>query len=188
MVMEDFVARPSPGRIGLLIVGSVVFVVIGLWMVGAFGPPPASYRYSSAKIFLVGWAGIIFFGLTTVLWTIRLFDNREELRIGAAGICYSRWSKQMIPWAEVSNVTVWGHRRQKFIILHLRNPALLPGRGVLGFGSKANRALTGGDISISLIGTDRNIALALSAIARYRPRTGTSVCDPPSGESVADAR
>jgi hypothetical protein len=41
---------------------------------------------------------------------------------------------------------------------------------VLGALAGANRALTGGDISISLTGTDRKFAEALSAVERFRTR------------------
>jgi hypothetical protein len=104
-----------------------------------------------------------------VLGTKRLLDTAEELRIGTAGIRWARWSNQIIPWSEITDVTTWNVKRQKFIILRLRNPALFPRLGILGsIAVRFNHALTGGDIAISLTTTDRSFGEAMSAIDRFR--------------------
>jgi hypothetical protein len=171
--VEDFVAYPSRWRVALLTLGAFAFVTMGLWFVGVFGTPPMSHRYPPAILFVVGCASIIFFGSCGLLGAKRLFDTDEELRIGRSGIRWSRWSDETIPWAEISEVTTWSTRGQRFIILHLRNPALFPGKGVVGKLARANRALTGGDIGISLTATDRGFEEAMSAVDRLRPRTKT---------------
>ena len=63
---------------------------------------------------------------------------------------------------------MWSYKRQKSIVLHLSNPARFPGRGLTAKLASANRMLTGGDISISLTGTNRNFDDAMSAIVRFR--------------------
>jgi hypothetical protein len=137
-------------------------------MIGLFGPPPAVPRFSPLKVFVFGWAAVIFFGVTGLLLVKLFFDTHEQLRIGKAGIRWSRWSDQIIPWLEISRITTWSSKGQNFIVLHLRNPELFPGRGVLNILSRANSALTGGDICISLTGTDRSFEEAMSAITRLR--------------------
>lgn len=179
--VEDFVAYPSRQRIGAIILGSIAFVVAGLWLV-AFGlrmppawyrsipgpPPPPVWLRSSVTTVLVGLVSVIFFGMCALVSMNMLFDTHEQLRIGTAGIRWSRWSDQTIPWSQISDVTIWSFWTQKDIVLHLRNPALFPGRGILGMAGRANRALTGGDICISLTGTDRSFDEATSAITRLR--------------------
>lgn len=54
------------------------------------------------------------------------------------------------------------------IIPHLRSPSLFPGKGAFGLMGRANRALTGGDIGISLSGTDRKFDEAMAAITKFR--------------------
>lgn len=165
--MDDFVAITSPWRIALIALGALTFVAGGLWMGGAFGLPPASSRYPPALIFVVGWFSVVFFGLCAVLCCRRLFDKREHLRVGPAGIRSAQWSAETIPWSEIVNVTTWSHRGQNVIILHLRNPDTFPGRGLPALLARANRKLTGGDVSISLVGTNRRFEEALSAIRRF---------------------
>lgn len=166
--MRDFVAYPSRLRIALLILLAVGFVVLGLWMVGRLGPVPTSRRYAPMTVLVTGWAAVVFFGLCALAGVKRLFESGEQVRIGAAGIRWVRWSDQTIPWTEIRDVTVWTYKRQRAIVLHLRDPARFPGRGPLAVLARANRALTGGDIAISLTGTDRSFAQAMAAIADFR--------------------
>ena len=167
-VTQDFVTYPSRWRIALLVLGSVAFVVLGAWMVGGFGPVPVSPRYPPEEIFAVGWLSVTFFGLCGAMWTRRLFDGREQLRIGPAGVRSASWSDQTIPWSEIVDVTTWSYRRQRAIILHLRNRGRFPGRGLAALLAGANRKLTGGDVAISLTGTSRSFDEALAAITRFR--------------------
>jgi len=166
--MGDFVAYNSRWRISLIVLGAVGFVVLGLWMVGALGEMPSSRRYSAPVTMGVGWFSILFFGLCALIGVKRFFDNSPQLRIGPSGLVFSSWSEEVIPWSEIADVTTWSYRRQKAIILHLRDPARFPGRGLSAKLSGANRMLTGGDISISLTGTNRSYDDAMSAIARFR--------------------
>lgn len=166
--MGDFVAYASKWRIALLILLSAGFVSIGLWMAAIIGPMPTSHRYSPAFMFVIGWLSIIFFGFCGVVAIKRFFDTGEQLRIGSSGVRVRTWSDQTIPWTEITNVTIWSYKRQRTIILHLRDPSLYPGRGAVALMTKANRALTGGDIGISLIGSDRSFDEAMAAIEQYR--------------------
>ena len=153
-----------------MLLGCVAFVGLGLWMAGVLGFPPDSSRYSSGFILLIGWFSVVFFGACGILWGQRLFDRREHLRIGADGLRLTPWSDQTIPWSEIVDVTTWTFRGQKAIILRLRDRARFPGRGLAAITADANRSLTGGDISISLTGTDRTYEDAISAVDQFRFR------------------
>lgn len=163
--MKEFVAYPSRPRIALLVLAAAAFVAAGLWAAGMFGIPPASSRYSPEIIFGIGWFAVIFFGLCGVSGLQKFFDTKEQLRIGSAGVRAASWSDQTIPWIEIIDVTTWSFRGQRAILLHLRNPALFPGRGVAARLASVNRTLTGGDIAISLTGTDRSFTEAMSAMS-----------------------
>lgn len=169
--MDDFVAYWSRSRIALLALAAVPVVAAGLWMGGVFGPPPSSSRYQPEFMFAIGWLSVVFFGLFGVMWVKRLFDGREQLRIGSAGIRAAQWSDQTIPWSEIADVTTWSYRSQKAIVLHLRDKTRFHGRGMAAMFSSVNRNLTGGDITISLTGTNRRVEDALSSIDRFRSRT-----------------
>jgi len=167
--MNDFVAHWSRWRLARLILLGVGFVLLGLWMIGAFGAPPTSRNYPPDLVLFMGWAGIIFFGLCCVVIVSRFFSKREQLRIGPAGIRYAVRSDQTIPWREIVGIGTWNSAGQKSIILHLRDPASFPARGIASIFAGANRKITGGDVSISLTGTDSEFDDAMSAIARFQP-------------------
>lgn len=167
--MDDFVAHPSPWRAALLSLGCVAFVVIGLWLAGLFGPIPASNRYSPALTLVAGWCSVVFFGLCGMMWVRAIFRKKDVLRIGSAGVRSTQWSGQTIPWSEIVDVTTWSYQGQMSIVLHLKDRTRFPGRGLAAMLAGANRQLTGGDIFISLTGTDRRTEDALCAIERFRP-------------------
>jgi hypothetical protein len=167
MFMTEFVARPSRARIALLILGSVAFVAIGLWMIGTFGPPPESHRYSPEMTTFFGWAAILFFGLCAIVLCRMLFDTEAQVRINASGLYWKRWSRETIPWSEITQVGVWEFKRQKSIILNLRDPGRFRSSTLMGKLASANKAMTGGDIAVTLAGTDGRFDDAMAAIERF---------------------
>jgi hypothetical protein len=147
---------------------SLGFVVLGLGLVGAFEAPWVSPRRSHVVGMTFGWICITFFGACAVVIARTFFDTGPLLRIGSQGVWWKRWSDETVPWSEITDVTIWQHKGQKCLILHLRDPARFPGRGLMGWAGKANRALTGGDIGITLTGTNRSIKDAMAAVEYYR--------------------
>jgi hypothetical protein len=166
--MEDFVARTSRWRTAFMTIGSIGFVAIGIWMTGLAGPVPVSLRASLFVIELWGWLGILFGGMCAVVIGKLWWTNAERLRISKSGIRWTGWSEQMIPWEEITDVTEWRYKGTKSIMLHLRDPSRFPGKGLAGLAGRANRALTGGDVGITLTVTDRKFDEAMSAIASFR--------------------
>lgn len=166
--MEDFVAYTSRWRTALLFAGCIALFAIGIWMAGVIGPIPVSRRSGPLMTQIWGWITIVFFGTCAFIIAKIWLENKEQLRISPSGIKWSRWSDQTIPWHEINDVTEWRYIGTKFIILHICNPSLFSGRGITGFVGKTNRALTGGDIGITLTGTDRKFDEAMAAIAYFR--------------------
>lgn len=167
--MPDFVAHSSRWKLVLMLLGAVMFVVIGLWMVGLFGQPPESRRYSTGFLVLIGWACILFFGLCGGIIAKRLFSaGEDEVRISASGIRSRSWSDDMIPWSEITEISTWNSNGQSVIVLKLRDPSRYPGKGMVAMLAKANRAMTGGDVHISMTGTDRSFDEAMAAVRYFR--------------------
>jgi hypothetical protein len=166
--VQDFIAYPSRWRLALLMLGALGFVALGLWFIGLFGEVPSSRRYSEGITIAIGWLCVLLFGLIGLGIAKKLFETGEQLRIGSSGVCWRAWSDQTIPWSEISNVTTWESNRQRMIILHLRDPARFPAKGCLAVLAGTNRVLTGGDVAISLTGTDRTVEEALDAVERLR--------------------
>jgi hypothetical protein len=168
---DSFVAYTSRWQCALFAFGSLAFVVVGLWMLGAFDAAPTpTIQYSHLKILIAGWIAVTVGPFAAIKWISKLFVTAEQLRIDAAGIRYSPWSDKTIPWSEVADVTTWSRNAQKRIVLHLRHPDNFPGKGLAGRLASASRKLTGGDVTITILltGTDRSFDEAMSAITRYR--------------------
>ncbi len=167
-LMQDFIARTSRWRTALLFAGSLVFVAIGVWMTGLAGPVPVSRRAGPLVTEFWGWVIIAFSGFCAFgcgkLWWL----NNERLRIGPSGIRWAGWCDQTIPWDEISDISEWSYKGTKSIILQLRDPSRFPRRGLSAISGRANRTLTGGDIGITLSGTDRTFDEAMLAIRRFR--------------------
>jgi hypothetical protein len=96
-----------------------------------------------------------------------LFDTEVQVRINASGIYWKRCSDYTILWSDITNVSVWEFQRQKSIILTLRDPARYLSVESMGKLARANRALTGGDVAITLSGTDGRFDDAMAAIGHY---------------------
>jgi hypothetical protein len=166
---DSFVAYTSRWQCALFAFGSLGFIIVGLWMVGAFGtaPTPTS-QYPYLEILGVGWFSVIIGPLAAIKWISKLFVTAEQLRVDAVGIRYSPWSDKTIPWSEIADVTNWSRNAQKRIVLHLRHPNNFPGKGLA---ARLASKLTGGNgshITILMTGTDRRYDEAMSAIERYR--------------------
>ncbi len=133
------------------------------------GPDPSygSRRIPPELVPYVGWLCAGFFGLGVPILALRLFEHAPQVEIGSAGIRVAQWSDAVIPWSEIGRVSVWSYQGQRQIILHLHRPEAFPGRGIAAKLSAANRMLTGGDISISLAGTDGSFDDAMAAIAYF---------------------
>jgi hypothetical protein len=157
---------------GLILLIAAVFVLLGLWMGGLFGPIPETRRYPAHASVVIGWFNVIFFGLAGIIALPRLFDAGEQLRISPAGIRYRQWSDRTIPWSAIADVTVWSYKGQSSIILHLRDPAQYPARGLTALTGWFNKMVADGDVAIGLSTTDRTVADAMDAIERFWPQAG----------------
>lgn len=156
-----FEARNSRWRLALLLLGALAFVVVGFWMTGLFGTSPKPGRE------WIGWVCLLFFGFCAVIAVRRMFDDEVQFRVSGQGILARQWSDQTIPWSEITDVTVWIYRRQKSIVLHLRDPSKFPGKGLAGRLQAANRAMAGGDVAISLSGTNGRFDEAMQIIHQF---------------------
>jgi hypothetical protein len=161
--MTDFVAYSSRPRQAMLCALCLVFVALGLVLAGVIGSLDLD-EPTPVFIVAIGWVAVVVLGIFGLLWLTRMLGAREQLRVGPEGIRYAPWSPQCIPWHEVTGVTIWAGSRQRNILLHLRNPAGFPGKGVAGLLAGLTRRLSGGDVAISMAGTDRSFDEALAAI------------------------
>lgn len=163
MAFEAYISR---WRSALLALGAFAFVAAGLWLVGAFGPPPSN----RGTVWASGWVAIVLFGLFGLGWSRRLFQSGLEMRIDGSGVYWRRWSDQTIPWSAVERIAMNEMRNQRFVSLFLKDPKAFPSTTILGRSARFNKTLGFGDIALSPMGSDKSFDEMMAAVERFGPR------------------
>jgi hypothetical protein len=128
--MKGKTRPPGEGRLDNLParveIGTSRFKLIGLAVIGigmTTGSFALAFRFlpgiapGSFGEF-VGYVGVLFFGLATLLGFWRFFTApRVVVTMDAEGIHDARISEKMIPWSAIRDIFTWQIRRQKFMIL-----------------------------------------------------------------------
>lgn len=186
--MNEFVARTQPYKIVVSIALMLGFVAIGVWMTGildkpvappAISPdnlqiyplPQSSSRYPEWFVKLMGWVSIILFGGLAILGAKRLTNPSDHLRINRLGVMIPSYTDRLITWDEISDITTWTHRGQTSVVFKLRDPARFNRPAWKRMIDSLNKGFTGGDIGLSMTGTNRTLRQALDAIETFRPKT-----------------
>jgi hypothetical protein len=123
--MKDQIEIPlSKKKLILMFIGSMGFVMAGLWLV--IKPPTISNPFfgNPPIILLSGLASVMFFGLCAVYIARKLLDNKPGLIIDKIGLTdnSSGISAGQILWSDIENISVLEMHRQKLILLQVINP------------------------------------------------------------------
>lgn len=166
--MQEFVANYSRWRLALMLLGSVGFVVDGMWLAGAFGPPQG-ISGPPLENEIWGWICIVFFGASTLAILKLLMDGGVKLRVGISGIYFA---KEMLTWSEITEVGSYQVKQTRMITLKLRDPKRMTKTAISKMLASINRVGFGcWDCYISLGGTNRSFKEAMAAIEHFRPAT-----------------
>ncbi|AXY74261.1 hypothetical protein D3H65_09865 [Paraflavitalea soli] len=114
----------SKTKILLLLAGAILFVVGGCWML-VKAPTVSNPVLSNIYVVrTVGVAAVLFFGLCAVYAARKLFSTRPGFVIDDFGITDNSGgiSVGAIPWSDMLNITIMMAQRQKFIMIHVKNP------------------------------------------------------------------
>lgn len=164
--MTPVVIHPSRLRVGLLFVGSVLFVAGGVWLL------MHPIRGDEAMGWLIGWASIVFFGAVALFAASRLVSRKPAITIDRAGITdnASGLSAGFIPWSDVVDAQLVKFQQQKFLGVSLRNPQdyLAKASPLKRTLMKANASLVGFVINIPQISLPVPLEELLGHIERFR--------------------
>lgn len=123
---EEKIIELSKTKLWLLILGSFVFIGIGLWMVFLDASQIEAQRRFNDPLFIriIGWIGIVFFGWCGAIGVRKLFDKKPGLIFSREGIIdnSSGVSAGLIPWSEIRGFNVYEIHKQKMLIVLLKNP------------------------------------------------------------------
>ena len=108
----------------LALLGSVVFVLLGIWLISEADDLTGWRTRNPTFIRGIGIAGVLFFGLCAVYIGRKLPDNKPGLIIDKMGLVdnSSGISAGQILWSDINEISVIEIHRQKLIILHVKNP------------------------------------------------------------------
>ncbi|MCB2067076.1 MAG: hypothetical protein KDE15_10610 [Erythrobacter sp.] len=166
---QPYVARDSRWRLVQLALGAAGFVVAGLWMAGLFGAPPSPGRWSPEKVMLVGWAGVLFFGLMLFVIVQRLRRAGEAFRIDAQGITHAQMVKQSFAWDEIVALQPVRMGNQPMICYEVVQARLDQLGGLRAKLAAANRSMTGCSFALAISGTDARFDDVLAALEAFAP-------------------
>ncbi len=126
--MTDKIEVPlSPNKIFLVIGGSILFVVLGVWLfVSADSFEGDSVRLLRNPVFVkgAGVLGILFFGAMAVIGIKKLFDKKVGLSIDANGITENSNATSIgfIAWDDITRIETQQIMSTKLLLIHVRNP------------------------------------------------------------------
>lgn len=107
-----------------MLLGSLAFVGIGLWFV--ISPPAIQNAYwgHPAKLAVIGYAAIFFFGLCAYFFLRILSSSKPGLVIDDNGLLdrSGALSAGHISWHDIENISVMETQQQKLIMLEVKNP------------------------------------------------------------------
>jgi hypothetical protein len=105
--------KGSPAKLlGLFAIGIVMTGLSGMIAFGAIPVRAGSYAQ------FMGWVGLLFFGLCTLVAASRLLRaSNTVVTLSPEGLLDTRLSERPIPWSAIQDIGVWTMQGQKVIVL-----------------------------------------------------------------------
>lgn len=116
----------SKVKLILLVIGFLVFVALGVWILGQSPEDFESSRKAGDPVLMygVGAVCILFFGACLVVGLRGLFDSRPGLVVSEEGVTDRTGGvpNGFIPWSDMTGLTVLTVGSHKFVSIHVKNP------------------------------------------------------------------
>jgi len=155
MLSEEKIIYLSKAKILFLILLSIIFIALGVWFLFLdVQSIEGSRRFNSpALIYGIGIITIVFFGLCALVGVKKLFDKSPGIILSSEGILdnSSGVSAGIIPWSDVVDIGQYQIHKQKFVLIHVRDPEKYAntGNALKRMANRANMKMCGTPINIS---------------------------------------
>lgn len=169
MPAEAYVANYSRARLVLLGLGSLVFVIGGLWMAGLFGEVPTSRRLGPEMTQVVGWVAVLFFGFCGFIIVRQLLRAGVAFRIDADGITHAQAVRQSFTWDEITKLQPVSMGNQPMVCYEVVQERLDKMGGIRAKLAAANRSMTGCSFALAMSGTDAKMEEVVAALEHFAP-------------------
>jgi hypothetical protein len=158
---EQIEIKLSKGKLVLMLVGSLVFVAAGIWLITNPSKFKSTIAPSATIIFTAGLAAILVFAVVGFFIFKKLFDDRLGLIINSKGIVdnSSIASAGEVLWDDVLQIKIVKVHNQLLLMLIVNNPESYINRQsslIKRKAMKMNLNMYGSPISISANGLQCN--------------------------------
>ena len=109
--------RTSVKRLLLYLIGSLAFVLCGLWIV------TSAPELDSIEYVIGGWGSIVFFGLGVMVFAFKICDRRPTIIINEKGVFDRTLGVGVIEWGDIEDVYKQSVHGNVFICMVLTEPA-----------------------------------------------------------------
>ncbi len=174
---EQVVIPLSKRKLALLFGGSLLFVVMGLWLLQV-ADEQRLWNPLVAKG--AGLAGVAFFGICFASGVWKLFDRSPGLVVDRIGLVdnSSGISAGRIPWSEITGISVTTVKplpllkAQRFLTIHVRDPQAYVARGnaLKRMMKRANYRMFGSPIHISAVALKTSFEDLVELVTQYHSR------------------
>jgi hypothetical protein len=120
----SIVIPQSKTKLVLLLLLSLAFVALGLWVIHNVSSTEDLDNWHRWKGLIAGFLSIIFFGGCSLIFLFMLFNNNPGLIVDDKGITINPgiFSNRFISWNQIEKFSVQRVLQTKLIGVHLKNP------------------------------------------------------------------
>jgi hypothetical protein len=164
----------------LILVGSILFVVGGFWMLNEDEETIRMARHwDPASVHVVGGISVIFGGLGAVIAMWGLFRKKAALKFTEAGLIDNSTSVSagLIPWSDIVGAEIYEVQRKPMLVIKVTDPDryIETGSDLKRWAKRANFNMCGSPVVISCstlkIDFDELVQIFNAYISKYGTNT-----------------
>jgi len=139
-------------KIGLYLLGAMVFVLLGGWMINS-ALLAKNQLVGKFIFFIIGLAGVLFFGLLAFVMLIKIFKTKAGLILSDEGLTdnTSGVAAGFISWKEIRKINISNSGSNSYLVVLVKNPEKFIKRErnfIKRFAMRMNYKMTGTPIHI----------------------------------------
>lgn len=172
MTTDNIVINVSKTKMLFIIFVSLIFVVLGIWIIFNAQQPNGNQQklYTVILLYFAGGLSVAFFGLCLLVGVWRLFSTTPGLELNNEGmLIYGARKPLFVHWQEIKQFSIFELHNQKFLVIHTFNPDkyLFAQGEFLQKMATASQNICGSPISVSSNTLDIKLEVLVETCERY---------------------
>jgi hypothetical protein len=179
--LETKIIEVNKSKVSFLLLLSVVFVLLGIWLVSAKDDEIQNFGVFRNPFFIhgVGVMSVITFGFFMFGYARKLFDSKPGLEITKDGLYDNSTgiSVGLISWNDITSFKIVKVKSQRFLAVMVSNPEKYISRGssLTRFFRRMNLTMYGSPTIVTSSTLNMNFDELVSILNTYRSRYGNHV-------------